>query len=177
MFTSGFHSDDESVDRTPLSKRANDIESQVVTLPKDKPVISISDSPRKQKKRSAEDAEPSSPKKRKVARKGSATASKLMDPDNFDDFVDNMDLDTSDDVSSQKLYFFLPLDNPLPEAPKPNKLGFPFSALLIVVFPVLQPVLKNLTSTARQYLKVQLQKRNLEGSISKPPVISKCLIF
>jgi hypothetical protein len=118
-----------------LSKRAKDTQSLVATSPKE-PVIDTSDSPKK-KKRSAEDAEPSSPKKRKVARKSSAAASKLMDPDNFDDFVDNMDLDTSDDVSSQKLYFFLPLDNPLLEAPKPDKLGFPFAALLIVVFLVL----------------------------------------
>ena len=158
-----------------MSKKAKETQSLVTTLPKD-PVINISDSP-KNKKRSAEDPEPSSPKKQKVARKSRAAASKLMDPDNFDDYVDKMDLDTSDDVSSQRLYFFLSLDNPLPEAPKPDKLGFPFSALLIVVFPVLQPVMKNLTSTARQYLKVQLQKSNLEGSASKPPFISKCLIF
>ena len=152
---------------TPLSKRATETQSLVATLPKE-PVINVSDSP-KNKKRSAEDPEPSSPKKQKVTRKSSAVVSKLVDPDNFDDFVDNMDLDTSDDISSQKLYFFLPLGNPLLEAPKPDKLGFPFAALLIVVFPVLQPVVKNLTSTARQYLKVQLQKSNLEGSVSKPP--------
>ena len=97
MFPSGFHSDDESADRTPLSKRAKDIQSQVVTLPKDKPVISISNSPKKQKKRSAEDAEPSSPKKRKVARKGE-TALKLVDSDDIDNIIDEVDLQTSDDV-------------------------------------------------------------------------------
>ena len=110
--------DDESADKTPLSNTAKFAQSLVATLPKE-PVINVSDSP-KNKKRSAEDPEPSSPKKQKVARKCRAAASKLMDPDNFDDFVDNMDLDTSDDVSSQKLYLFLPLLKPFLEAPKPS---------------------------------------------------------
>ena len=86
-------------------KKAKETQSLADTLPKD-PVINVSDSP-KNKKRLAEDAEPSSPKKRKVARKSKAVASKLTDLDNFDDYVNNMDLDISDDVSSQKLYLFL----------------------------------------------------------------------
>ena len=139
---------------TPLSKRATETQSLVPTLPKE-PVINVSDSPKK-KKRAAEDAEPSSPKKRKIARKSSDAASKLIDADNFDDFVDNMDLDTSDDVSSRKLYFFVPLLKPVLEAPKPRQLGFSFASLYIVVLSVLQPAVKNLLSTARQYLKVQL---------------------
>ena len=135
-----------------MSKRATETQSLVSTLPKE-PVINVSDSP-KNKKRSAEDAEPSSPKKRKIARKSSAAASKLIDADNFDDFVDSMDLDTLDDVSSLKLYFFLPLLQPFLEAPKPSQLGFSFASLYIVVLSVLQPVVKNLLSTARQYMKV-----------------------
>ena len=111
-------SDDESADRTPLSKKAKETQSLVATLPKE-PVVDISDSPKK-KRRVAEDVEASSPKKQKVARKSSAAASKLVDPDNFDDFVDNMDLDTSDDVSLQKLYFFLLVLKPFLETPKPN---------------------------------------------------------
>ena len=75
-----------------MSKRATETQSLVATLPKE-PVVDISDSPKK-KRRVAEDAEASSPKKRKVARKSRAAASKLTDPDNFDDYVDNMDLDT-----------------------------------------------------------------------------------
>ena len=94
--------DDESADRTPLSKKDEETQSLVDILPKE-PVTNVSDSP-KNKKRPAEDPEPSSPKKQKVARKSRAAASKLMDPDNFDDFIDNMDLDTSDDVSSRNLY-------------------------------------------------------------------------
>ena len=111
-------SDDESADKTPLSKKAKETQSLVDTLPKE-PVINVSDSP-KNKKRSAEDAEPSPPKKRKVARKSRAAASKLTDPDNFDDYVDNMDLDTSNDVSFQKLYFFLSVPKPFLEASKPG---------------------------------------------------------
>ena len=110
--------DDESEDRTPLSKKAKETQSRVDILPKE-PVINVSDSP-KNKKRSAEDPEPSSPKKQKVARKSRAAASKLVDPDNFDDFVDNMEIDTSDDVSFQKPYFLLSVLKPLLEAPKPS---------------------------------------------------------
>ena len=111
-------SDDESADMTPLSKKAKETQSLVDTLPKE-PVINVPDSP-KNKKRSAEDAEPSSPKKRNVARKSRAAAYKLTDPDNFDNYVDNMDLDTSNDVSFQKLYFFLSVLKPFLEAPKPS---------------------------------------------------------
>ena len=96
MFPSGLHSDDESEDRTPLSKRAKDIQSHDVSLPKEKPVINISDSP-KRKKRSAEDHEPSSSKKQKVARKGE-TALKLVDSDDIDDIIDEIDLQALDDV-------------------------------------------------------------------------------
>lgn len=96
--------------------KAKETQSLVATSSKD-PVIDVSDSS-KNKKRSAEDPEPSSPKKQKVARKSRAAGSKLVDPNNFDDFVDNMDLDTSDDVSFQKLYFFLSLLKPFLEAPK-----------------------------------------------------------
>ena len=97
MLPSSTCSDDESADRTPLSKKAKDIESSVVTLPKDKPVINISDSPKRKQKRTAEDAEPSSPKKRKVARKGE-TALKAIDSDDIDDIIDEIDLQASDDV-------------------------------------------------------------------------------
>ena len=97
MFSPEFCSDDESADRTPLSKRAKDIQSQVVTLPKDKPIISIYDSLKRKQKRTAEDTEPSSPKKRKVARKGE-TALKAIDSDDIDDIVDEIDLQASDDV-------------------------------------------------------------------------------
>ena len=141
-------------------------------MPKE-PVVNIFDSP-KNKKRSTENAEPPSPKKRKLARKSSAAASKLIDADNFDDFVDSMDLDTSDDVSSRNLYFFLTLLKPFLEALKPSQLGFSFASLYIVVLSVLQPVVKNLLSTARQYMKVQLQKGNLEGNVSKSLFTSKC---
>ena len=48
------------------------------------------------------------------------TVTKLTDPDNFDDYVDNMDLDTSDDVSFQKLYLFPSVLDLLLEGPKPN---------------------------------------------------------
>ena len=111
-------SDNESAGRTPLSKKTKESQSLVVASPKE-PVIDISDSP-KNKRKSAEDAEPSSPKKRKVARKSKTTVTKLTDPDNFDDYVDNMDLDTSDDVSFQKLYLFPSVLDLLLEAPKPN---------------------------------------------------------
>ena len=78
----------------------------VVASPKE-PVIDISDSS-KNKRKSAEDVEPSSPKKRKVAQKSRTAATKLKHTDNFDDYVDNMDLDTSDDVSFQNYTpFFL----------------------------------------------------------------------
>ena len=80
-----------------MSKRVEDIQSQGVTLPKDKPVINISDSPKKKQKRSAEEAEPSSPKKWKVARKGE-TSLKAIDSDDIDDIVDEIDLQASDDV-------------------------------------------------------------------------------
>ena len=104
--------------RTPLSKKTKESQSLVVASPKE-PVIDISDSP-KNKRKSAEDAEPSSPKKRKVARKSWTAATKLTDSDNFDDYVDNMDLDTSDDVSFQRLYSFPSVLDPLLEAPKPS---------------------------------------------------------
>ena len=97
MFSPDFCSDDESADSTPLSKRAKDIQSQDVTLSKDKLVINISDSPKKKQKRSAEEAEPSSPKKRKVARKGE-TALKAIDSDDIDDIVNEIDLQASDDI-------------------------------------------------------------------------------
>ena len=96
MFPSGFHSDDESEDRTPLSKKAKDIQSQGATLPKEKPIINISDSS-KSKKRSAEDHEPSSSKRQKVTRKGE-TALKLIDSDDIDDIIDEIYLQASDDV-------------------------------------------------------------------------------
>ena len=96
MFPSGFHSDDESEDRTPLSKRAKDVQSQGVSLPKENPIINISDSP-KSKKRSAEDHEPSSSRKQKVARKGESVP-KPVDLDDIDDIIDEIDLQASDDV-------------------------------------------------------------------------------
>ena len=65
-------------------------------MPKEKPIINISDSS-KSKKRSAEDHEPSSSKKRKVARKGE-TAPKPVDSDDIDDIIDEIDLQASDDV-------------------------------------------------------------------------------
>ena len=69
----------------------------LIVAPSKDPVIDISDSP-KDKRKLDEAAEASPSKKRKVSRK-SRTASKLAEPDNFDDYVDTMDLDTSDDVS------------------------------------------------------------------------------
>ena len=96
MFSSESHSDDESEDRTPLSKKAKDIQSQAATLPKEKPIINVSDSS-KSEKRSAEDHEPSSSKRQKVTRKGE-TALKLIDSDDIDDIIDEIDLQASDDV-------------------------------------------------------------------------------
>ena len=89
-------SDNESAGRTPLSKETSEIQPLIVAPSKD-PVIDISDSP-KDKRKLDEAAKASPSKKRKVSRK-SRTASKLAEPDNFDDYVDTMDLDTSDDVS------------------------------------------------------------------------------
>ena len=111
-------SDNESGGRTPLSKEITQ-EQPLIVAPSEDPVIDISDSP-KNKRKSAEDAEPSSPKKRKVARKSRAAATKLTDTDNFDDYVDNMDLDASDDVSFQRLYSFPSVLDLLLETPKPS---------------------------------------------------------
>ena len=91
-------SDNESTGRTPLSKDTTEAQPLIVASSKD-PVINISDSP-KDKRKLVEAAEASPSKKRKVSRKGRAT-SKLAEPDNFDDYVDTMDLDTSEDVSFQ----------------------------------------------------------------------------
>ena len=96
MFSSESHSDDESEDRTPLSKKAKDVQSQGVTLPKENPIINISDSS-KSKKRSAEDHEPSSFKKQKVTWKGE-TAPKPVDSDDIDEIIEEIDLQASDDV-------------------------------------------------------------------------------
>ena len=90
MFSSESRSDDESEDRTPLSKKTKDIQSQGATLPKEKPIIDVSDSS-KSKKRSAEDDEPSSSKKQKVTRKGK-TAPKPVDSDDIDDIIEEIDL-------------------------------------------------------------------------------------
>ena len=51
-----------------------------------------------QKKRPAEDHEPSSSKKQQVTRKSESTALKLMDPDDIDDIVNDIHLEASDDV-------------------------------------------------------------------------------
>ena len=96
MFPSGFRSEDESEDRTPLSKRAKEIQSRGVILPKKNPVINVPDSP-EPKKRPAEDLEPSSSKKQKVAWKGEI-APKPVDSDDIDDIIDEIDLQASDDV-------------------------------------------------------------------------------
>ena len=97
MFLPTLCSDDESEDQTPLSKKAKNIQTQDVVLPKGNPIIDIPESP-EQNKRPAEDQEPSSSKKRKVTRKSETAALKLMDPDNIDDIVDDMHLEASDDV-------------------------------------------------------------------------------
>ena len=112
-------SDNESAGRTPLSKKTKETQSLVVALPKE-PVIDISDSP-KNKRKSDEDVEHSSPKKRKVARKSGAAATKLTDTDNFDDYVDNMDLGTSDDVSFQNYIPFFLYCIFSSKAPKPSE--------------------------------------------------------
>ena len=96
MFSSESHSDDESEDRTPLSKKAKDAQSQGATLPKEQPIIDVSDSS-KSKKRSTEDHEPSSSKKQKVPRKGE-TSPKPVDSDDIDDIIEEIDLQESDDV-------------------------------------------------------------------------------
>ena len=94
LFPFGFLSDDESEDRTPLSKRATDVQS---TLAEEKNVINVADSPKKKKKRITEGSAPSSSKKQKIARK-SETALKTIDSDDIDDAVDEIDLQASDDV-------------------------------------------------------------------------------
>ena len=73
---SGFHSEDESEDRTPLSKKEENVQTKDIVLLKKNPIIDIPESP-EQKKRPAEDQEPSSSKKRKVTRKSETAALKL----------------------------------------------------------------------------------------------------
>ena len=108
-------SDNESGGRTPLSKEIAE-EPPLIVAPSEDPVIDISDSS-KDKRKLVEAAEASPSKKRKLSRK-SRTTSRLAEPDNFDDYVDNMDLDASDDVSSQRLYSFPSILDLLLEAPK-----------------------------------------------------------
>ena len=91
-------SDNESGGRTPLSKEIAQ-EQPLIIAPSEDPVIDISDSS-KDKRKLVEAAEASPSKKRKVSRKN-RTTSRLAEPDNFDDYVDTMDLDASDDVSFQ----------------------------------------------------------------------------
>ena len=94
LFPFGFLSDDESEDRTPLSKRATDVQS---ILAEEKNIINVANSPKKKKKRIIEGSAPSSSKKQKISRK-SETALKTIDSDDIDDTVDKIDLQASDDV-------------------------------------------------------------------------------
>ena len=74
-------------------------EQPLIVAPSEDPVIDISDSS-KDKRKLVEAAEASPSKKRKLSQKN-RTTSRLPEPDNFDDYVDTVDLDASDDVSFQ----------------------------------------------------------------------------
>ena len=96
MLPVGLLSEDESEDKTPLSKRVENVQAKDVVLSKKNHVIDVPDSP-EPKKRPAEGIEPSASKKQKVTRKGETTL-KLVDPDDIDDVIDDIDLGASDDV-------------------------------------------------------------------------------
>ena len=136
MLPSGFLSEDKSKDRTPLSKRMENIQAQDAVLPKKNPVIDIPESP-EPKKRPVEGVEPSSSKKQKIARKSEAAALTLMETDNFDDFVDDIDLDASDyvrfpcsrNVRLYVLFFFRCIFSRSPQA----LLGLGISCHLLIV--------------------------------------------
>ena len=97
MLPAGFLSEDESEDRTPLSKRVENVQTRDIVLSKKNPIIDVPDSP-ELKKRLAEYLRPSSSKKQKVAGNSEAAALKLMDPDDLDDIVDDIHLEASDNV-------------------------------------------------------------------------------